>query len=201
MDTMCGWCYGFSDVINTIHEKYKQDLDFTILPAGMWTGDNVKVMDSKLRDFIEYHNPTVTKVTGKIFGDEYKKYILQNNGFVLDSLPGAKAISVMQTLKQEKTFEYLKKIQSAFYVHGNDTNDWRLYARIAESFGISEEIFKNEYFSDLQKKAVNDCFTFAQQLGVYSYPSLVAVAEGKTEIIAQGNLELNTLDRIIRNYI
>lgn len=29
MDTMCGWCYGFSDVITEIQEKYKSvyDLD------------------------------------------------------------------------------------------------------------------------------------------------------------------------------
>lgn len=201
MDTMCGWCYGFSDVINTIHERYKTHLDFMILPAGMWTGDNVKVMDPKLRDFIEYHNPAVTNLTGKVFGDEYKKNILQNNGFALDSLPGAKALTVMQALKKEKTFEYLKEIQSAFYVHGKDTNDWRLYARIAESFGISEDVFKNEYFSDMQEKAVNDCFTFVQQLGVASYPSVVAVVEGKSEIIAQGYLELDELDTMIRSYI
>ena len=37
----------------------------------------------------------------------------------------------MQTVKKEKTFEYLKEIQNAFYVHGKDTNDWQLYANIA----------------------------------------------------------------------
>ena len=42
MDTMCGWCYGFSDVITKIQEKYKEVYDFSILPGGMWVGDKVK---------------------------------------------------------------------------------------------------------------------------------------------------------------
>ncbi|MBZ9686939.1 hypothetical protein G9F72_011440 [Clostridium estertheticum] len=39
MDTMCGWCYGFSDVITKIHEKHKDKYDFEIIPGGMWMGD------------------------------------------------------------------------------------------------------------------------------------------------------------------
>lgn len=28
MDTMCGWCYGFSDVISQVYEKYKSDFRY-----------------------------------------------------------------------------------------------------------------------------------------------------------------------------
>ena len=115
MDTMCGWCYGFSDVINQVHEKYKNNIDFTILPAGMWIGEDVKTMNSSLSHFIKTHNITVTKLTGKKFGDEFEKNILQNSEAVLDSLPGAKAVVIMQKLNKEKTFEYLKEIQNSFF--------------------------------------------------------------------------------------
>lgn len=46
---------------------------------------------------------------------------------------------VMQTVKKEKSFENVKEIQNAFYMDGKDTNDWQLYADIAENFGISKE--------------------------------------------------------------
>ena len=201
MDTMCGWCYGFSDVINEVHEKYKSHLEFTILPAGMWIGENVKTMNSSLSNYMETHNATITKLTGKKFGNEFQKNILQNNGIVLDSLPGAKAVVVMQTVKREKTFAYLKEIQNAFYVHGKDTNDWRLFADIAYNFGVSEQIFKNEYFSDKQSKAMREYFAFAQHLGVSSYPSVVAVTEGKAKLISQGHMQLSELDARISEYI
>ena len=201
MDTMCGWCYGFSDVINQAHEKYKNDFDITILPAGMWIDENVKIMNDSLSHFIRTHNITLTKLTGKKFGDGFEKNILQNNGLILDSLPGAKAVVVMQAVKKEKSFEYLKEIQNAFYMHGKDTNDWQLYADIAEKFGVSMEVFKKEYFSDQHAKIVNDCFALAEQLGVSTYPSVVAVIEGKTKLISQGYVEWSELEVILDRYI
>ena len=201
MDTMCGWCYGFSDVINQVHEKYKSDFDFTILPAGMWVGENVKIMNDRLSHFIKNHNTTLTKLTGKRFGDEFDKNILQNNGVILDSLPGAKAVVTMQALNKEKNFEYVKAIQNAFYVHGKDTNDWQLYADLADSFGVSKEIFKQEYFSDQQSTKVRDCFALAEQLGVSTYPSVIAVIEGKAKLISQGYLQLSELEERLDQYI
>lgn len=201
MDTMCGWCYGFSDVINQVHEKYKSELDFTILPAGMWIGESAKTMNSSLSHFMKTHNVTITKLTGKKFGHEFEKNILQKNEVVLDSLPGAKAVVIMQTIKKEKTFEYLKEIQKAFYVDGKDTNDWQLYANIANNFGVSKEVFKKEYFSDQQSKIVNDCFVLAEQLGVSTYPSVVAIIEGRSQLISQGYMPLSELEVILDKYI
>nr|WP_268038452.1 hypothetical protein [Clostridium estertheticum] len=42
MDTMCGWCYSFSDVVTKIYEEFKDQVDFTIVPAGMWLNEDVK---------------------------------------------------------------------------------------------------------------------------------------------------------------
>lgn len=50
---------------------------------------------------------------------------------------------------------------------------------IAYNFGVSKEIFKEEYFSDKYAKIVSDCFALAEQLGVSTYPSVVAIIEGK----------------------
>lgn len=201
MDTMCGWCYGFSDVISQVHDKYKGDLDFTIVPAGMWVGDNVQTMNNSLGSFMKTHNVTITKLTGKNFGNEFEKNILQNNKFILDSFPGAKAVLVMQTIKKDKMFEYLKEIYRAFYVQGQNTNDWQLYANLAEKFGVPNELFKREYFSDEQSKAVNIGFAFAQKLRVSTYPSVVAVIEGNAKLISQGYMELSELDAALAKYI
>ena len=201
MDTMCGWCYGFSDVINQVHEKYKNDLDFTILPAGMWIDENVKTMDGNLSHFMKTHNVTITKLTGKKFGNEFEKNVLESNGVVLDSLPGAKAVAIMQAVKKEKTFEYLKEIQNAFYVHGKDTNDWQLYENIAYNFGVPKEIFKKEYYSNQNSKTLSDSFALAEKLGVSTYPSVVAVRDGKVQLISEGYMPLRELEVILDQYI
>src|SRR5665647_752600 len=93
MDTMCGWCYGSSDVITKIQEKYKDVYDFNLLPGGMWTGDNVKKISTELRNYVKGHNVEIEKLTGKSFGEGYKN-VLEGPSIVLDSFPGAKAVVV-----------------------------------------------------------------------------------------------------------
>lgn len=199
MDTMCGWCYGFSDVISQIYDKYKQDLDFTVVPAGMWIGENVQIMNPRLGNFMKTHNVTISELTGKQFGDDLEKNILQHDNFKLDSLPGATAVTIIQSKNREKTFAYIKQIYNAFYVQGKNTNDWQLYADLATAFGIEKETFKKEYFSDAQLQNVQHGFSLANTLGVNTYPSVVAVEDGKIQLLSQGYIKFDELDKIITN--
>jgi putative protein-disulfide isomerase len=41
MDPLCGWCYGNSDNVLELFEKYKNEIKFEILPGGMWVGENI----------------------------------------------------------------------------------------------------------------------------------------------------------------
>ncbi|WP_346354028.1 DsbA family protein [Azotosporobacter soli] len=200
MDTMCGWCYGFSDVISQIHAAHKDKFDFTVVPSGMWVGGHVQKMNSALAAFMKTHNVTIAQLSGKTFGSAFEKNILEKENFVLDSLPGAKAMLVMQTLQKESLFEYMKKIYHAFYVLGQDANDWQVYAELALSFGIAKDVFEKEYFSAAQGKSVQESFAFAQQLGVSTYPSVVAVVDGKAHLLSQGYKTFDEVNAAIRNY-
>ncbi|SFB25978.1 hypothetical protein [Clostridium frigidicarnis] len=88
MDPMCGWCYGFSDVITKINDRYKEDFEFTILPGGMWRDENVKKMNSELASYIKSHNKQIESLTNKHFGEGFEKNILENEEAILDSMPG-----------------------------------------------------------------------------------------------------------------
>ncbi|WP_312340020.1 DsbA family protein [Anaerospora hongkongensis] len=201
MDTMCGWCYGFSDVISQIHDKYKKHLDFAVLPAGMWTGKNVHNMNASLGEMMKSHNVTITRLTGKAFSDEFEEKVLRSNHYILDSFPGANAVMVMQTLNKDQLFEYIKQIYHAFYIQGQNMNDWQLYANLATKFNISEDIFEREYFSEVQMQNVKDGFTLAYKLGVTTYPSVVALLEGKPQLISQGYKQFSEIDTAIAKYI
>ncbi|MDU2064470.1 MAG: DsbA family protein [Sporomusaceae bacterium] len=199
MDPMCGWCYGFSDVMSQIHDKYKADFDFTVLPAGMWVGDHVQVMNSQLGSMIKSHNTTITKVTGKSFGPDFEANILEKDQAVLDSLPGSKAIIAMQNLQEDKVFAYIKQIYQAFYIEGRDMNDWRIYAELAAKYGIPEAVFQAEFFSEENLPKVKQAFDLAEKLGATTYPSLVAVQENEIQLVSQGYTAFSELDaRIAR---
>lgn len=186
MDTMCGWCYGFSDVISNIHDKYKNSFELIVVPAGMWVGNNVQIMNEKLGHLIKDHNTTITKVTGKRFGIDFEINVLQKEAYVLDSLPGAKAITVMQRLKEDKLFSYMKQIYQAFYIEGQDMNDWRVYAELAVKYGVDKEAFKAEFHSKENLQKVEDAFNFAKKLRVTTYPTLVATQLDEIRLLTEG---------------
>ncbi|SHJ94125.1 putative protein-disulfide isomerase [Clostridium cavendishii DSM 21758] len=197
MDTMCGWCYGFSDVITKIEEKYKEDYDFEILPGGMWTYDNVKTMNKSLGEYIKGHNSRIEELTGKKFGQNFNENILGNSDIFLDSLPGAKALVLIQKLNKDITFKFLKKIQEAFFVHGKNVNQIETYTEIAESFGMSKEIFEKEYLSKELEQDTIKYFSMVNSIGALSFPTVIAVNGDKAKIIAQGYSTFNELDRAI----
>lgn len=197
MDTMCGWCYGFSDVITAIQEKYKDVYDFIILPGGMWTGDNVKTMNDSLGTYIKGHNIKIEEITGKKFGEGFNKNIVENGDMVLDSLPGAKAVILMQRLKKDAVFSFLKKMQEAFFIEGKDTNKLETYLEIAEKFQISKEEFAKEFLAESLTKEAFKAFSMVASMGAMSFPTVIVVEGDKGRIISQGHSTFEELDQIL----
>ena len=196
MDTMCGWCYGFSDVITKIHEKYKDKYDFEIIPGGMWVGDDVKKMDTHLGEFIKTNNARIETLTGVYFGEAYNN-VLESGHRVLDSFPGSKAVALLQESNRNMAFTFLKKIQEAFFINGEDMNDITVYTKIAESFGISKEAFEKRFISQELSEEVFEYFKKAQLLGAHSFPTVLLEKGNKRTIIAQGYSNFEELDKIL----
>lgn len=197
MDTMCGWCYGFSDVITKIEEKYKDSYDFDILPGGMWTDEDVKTMSHSLGNYIKGHIVRIEQLTGKHFGEGYNKNILESNSIILDSFPGAKAVVLVSKMKKEVAFDFLKKIQEAHFVEGKDMNNLEVYSEIAESFNIPKDEFEKKYLSaDLTKETLK-AFEMVEALRVASFPTVIAIKDNKRIMIAQGYSSFEDLDRAL----
>jgi len=197
MDTMCGWCYGFSDVITRIEEKYKDSYDFDILPGGMWTDEDVKTMSHSLGNYIKGHIVRIEQLTGKHFGEGYNKNILESNSIILDSFPGAKAVVLVSKMKKEVAFDFLKKIQEAHFVEGKDMNNLEIYSEIAESFNIPKDEFEKKYLSaDLTEETLK-AFEMVEALRVASFPTVIAIKDNKRIMIAQGYSSFEDLDRAL----
>lgn len=187
MDVMCGWCYAFSDVITKINEEFKDQVDFSIVPAGMWLNENIKKITPNFSDFIRENNIRITEISGKEFGEDFY-LMLKDRDTVLDSLPGSKAINIINKIDNKASFKYLKALQKEFFVNGKNMNDLNVYSKIAEEFGIDGENFKKQFSS---KKLIDETFkqfNFAKELGVRSYPSLVLVINEEPSLISSGYL-------------
>ncbi|MCB2288518.1 DsbA family protein [Clostridium sp. CS001] len=196
MDTMCGWCYGMSGFITEIQEKYKDVYDFNLLPGGMLIGDDVIKVDASFSDFLKDSNKKVEKLTGKKFGKAYNENVIEKKSIILDSLSGAKAVVIIQKLKKEVAFSFLKKVQEAFFVEGKDMNNLDGYMEIAKSFNISDEEFEKEFNSEEIRLETFKCFEMAGTMGVEVFPTVVVEELGKATIKSKGYSNFEELDRI-----
>ena len=185
MDLMCGWCYSFSDVVTKIQEEFKDQVDFTIVPAGMWLDNDVKKMSPGFSDFIRSNNVRITELSGKEFGEDYYS-LLSNSNTVLDSLPGSKAINVINNLENQARFRYLKMLQKEFFINGKNMNDVEVYSNVAEDLGIDSDLFKKEFSSQELIDQTFKQFNFASELNVRSFPSLVLDNNGSYSLISSG---------------
>lgn len=108
MDPLCGWCYGNITNTQKLYDKYKDELDFEILPAGMWTGANARKQSKQMAQFIKKHDPQVQQTTGTEFGKDYFEFI-ENEAIVLDSeVPSRTIVSVKKYGLHKQFFLLLK---------------------------------------------------------------------------------------------
>lgn len=200
MDVMCGWCYAFSDVITKINEEFKDQVDFSIVPAGMWLNENIKKITPNFSDFIRENNIRITEISGKEFGEDFY-LMLKDRDTVLDSLPGSKAINIINKIDNKSSFKYLKALQKEFFVNGKNMNDLNVYSKIAEELGIDGENFKKQFSS---KELIDETFkqfNFAKELGVRSYPSLVFVNNDEVSLISSGYSSLEEVRAHIKKIL
>ncbi|HET8830003.1 MAG TPA: DsbA family protein, partial [Pelobium sp.] len=69
-DALCGWCYGFSDVMTKLYHEYKNDFDFEVISGGMILGDREGPI-SGTAELIKTHLPRVEETTGVVFGQGF----------------------------------------------------------------------------------------------------------------------------------
>ncbi|MCD0488787.1 DsbA family protein [Pedobacter sp. MC2016-14] len=195
MDPLCGWCYGNSSNTQKLYDKYKNVLDFEILPAGMWTGTNARKQSKQMAQFIKKHDPQVQQTTGTEFGKEYFEFI-ENEEVALDSEVPSRAIVSIKKLWASQAIPFAVEVQKARYWYGKDLNEDETYLRICEKFGLDKTEFLQVFHSEIIKKETQQTFALAKQYAS-SYPTLLAEKEGKYYVLEQGYASFETISNRI----
>jgi putative protein-disulfide isomerase len=195
MDPLCGWCYGNSTNTQKLYEKYKDQLDFEILPAGMWVGENARKQSKPMAQFIKKHDPQVQQTTGTEFGKAYFEFI-ENETIILDSEVPSRAIVTVKKLWNTQAVPFTIEVQKARYWYGKDLNKEETYVIICEKLGLDKTEFLKVFHSDSIEKQTKETFNLAQQYA-NSYPTLLAEKEGKFYVLEQGYASFETISKQI----
>ena len=197
-DALCGWCFGFSPVMQAVYDEYYKEFDFEIISAGMMLREGAGRV-SKVAPYIHKTYKRVEETTGIIFGLAFLKNLEEGEIFFNSETP-ALALSACKRLRPDKAFEFAIHIQNSVYFDGKEPENMDLYRYLAVNYGIDPDEFELTMRSPEIKEETHYDFALAKQLQVRAYPAVfIQKSEDKFYMIAKGFTDYETLELRISN--
>ncbi|MEO6719200.1 MAG: DsbA family protein [Ferruginibacter sp.] len=202
-DAYCGWCYGFSPVIKTIAEEFKDRFDFEVLSGGMIISEKAKHI-SVTAGYIQQAYKVVEEHTGIKFGADYLWHI--NNPDDSDWYPSSEkpaiALCIFKEYYPERQVEFAADLQYALHYEGRDLGDDEAYRHLLEKYSIQPEAFYTKLKSEEYKEKAYYEFALCKQLQVTGYPAvLVQVNESKFHLVARGYTSYDDIKQRLENVL
>lgn len=196
-DALCGWCYGFSPVIEQLYNTYKDEIDFEVLSGGMIMGSRVGPV-GKIAPYISNAYKDVERAAGVKFGEEFLENILKNGTAVFSSEKPAVAMSVFKTYYPDKTVLFAGTLQKAIYYDGMEPEDVEAYGKYARQYGIDPL----EFIAKMEEKNYRDMaeceFQQVAEWGIGGFPTVVYQQGDKFYLIARGYTPYRELEEIVQ---
>ncbi|MFN4082128.1 MAG: DsbA family protein [Bacteroidia bacterium] len=190
-DPMCGWCFGFSKVIEDLEKNYKSEFEFEIISGGMVIGDR----EGPIGDFADYIlgvYKRLEETCSVSFGQPYLNQLKSKNLWSGSTKPTI-AIEAFKLFEPDKAIAFAKLVQHAYFVDGKDLRDENVYVEIASNFNVNKQEYIKALNSEDMRKAANDGFQLSANFGVTSYPCVILVWKEKYYMVAKGYTPYNNL--------
>lgn len=187
-DAYCGWCYGFSKVMNQVKKNFANQFNFEVLSGGMILPEK-PIHINATADYIKENYKIVEEYSDIKFGQDYLWHI--NNPDLSDwfpnSLKPAIALSIFKELYPEKQIEFITDLQQALYFEGRDLTDDEAYQLILSKYNINEKDFYLKLKSEEFKQKAEYDFALCKQLKITGFPTLlIQSSETKLYLVSRG---------------
>ena len=202
-DAYCGWCYGFSNIIQKVFKKYKTQVYFEVLSGGMVLPEN-PVPIANTASYIKSASRKVEELTGIKFGEDYLWHI--NNPDKSDWFPNSEkaaiALCIFKEIYPEQQVAFASDLLYALNFEGRDLTDNESYKHLLAKYKIDENLFYEKLKSDLYKDKAHYEFSLCKQLKVSGFPMVFIQAnELKFYLISKGYSSFENIDDRIKNVL
>ncbi|MDX8031078.1 DsbA family protein [Lentzea sp. BCCO 10_0856] len=186
-DACCGWSHAFSGTLEEVIARHPE-LPVEVVSGGLFTG--ARRVPIREYGFIKGANAQITARTGVTFGAAFDA-LIADGSFVMDSEAAARGLIALRQFAPDRAAELAVAMQKAFFHDGLSLSNAKTYRMIADAFGIDSDAvvgaFKNaEHEAD---------FNRAAQLGVSSFPTLLAVQGNKAFALARGHSTADEIEK------
>ena len=154
-------------------------------------------MNDGMKSEIKGHWEHVHQATGQPFDYAF----FERDGFVYDTEPSCRAVVATRRLAPDLAFDFLKRVQEAFYAMNRDVTDLDVLADIAEETGIDRTAFTAEYTAGQTITETWRDFETSRTMGVTGFPTLlVGSDDGDYEVITAGYRPWEKIKERIEDY-
>jgi putative protein-disulfide isomerase len=200
-DAYCGWCYGFSKVIQQVALDFKNQLETEVLSGGMILPEK-PVHISATAGYIQNSYKKVEELTGATFGSDYLWHIFnfEDSDWFPHSEKPAIALCIFKEFYPDRSIEFAADLQYALHYEGRDLTDDEAYRHLLEKYSIHPEIFYERLKSEEYKEKAHYEFSLVKQLKVTGFPAvLLQTGELKFHLLANGFTDYETLKTRLSN--
>jgi len=170
VDPMCSWCCRL---------RTKGDMDW----------------DETAKEYLKGHWKQVEKRTGQPFSN----ILFEKEDFEYDTYPACKAIVVVRELwGDEKSFDYLHRIQKAFYVEGRDITKLDVLSELFEETSENIKYFRDFYQTARAELLMQHDFVKARSMGANAFPSVVIIDEDGHMVCQKGYRSLLEIENLLK---
>lgn len=188
-DPFCGWCYASAPALGSLAAKFPGQL--RMMPSGLFFGSRPV---SSMSDHAWRNDQRIQSLTGQQFSEDYHHNVLLAPNGVFSSAPATLALQALGELDARLEPYFLHAVQIARYVDGHDTAKEEEVAKVAVSVaaehghhltveGFTDRLRNDAELHDRTLERTETSQTHMDTLGIRGVPQLVAVVDGKPNVL------------------
>lgn len=194
-DPICGWCYGFTPVIQQLQAQFKGEMSVEVLSGGMLLSANRRPA-SAMFNYIKEAHKQVEATTGITFGQPFLEQYLRSDD-VMDSEKPSIALTVFKHYQPDHAVNFAHDMQVALNLEGKSLNDDQTYRELLQKYNIPAEQFLQRMQEDDNKYATHQEFNIVQQWGITGFPAAILEKDEELYLIARGFTPMDKMLHVI----
>jgi len=199
-DPLCGWCYGFTSVLDKLHAAFHDRLSFDVLSGGMIMGDRVGPI-GQVAPYIKRAYKDVENRTGVTFGEKFLNEVLEPGTAVFSSEKPCIALTAFKSYQPEQVVSFAHALQHAVYYDGKDLTDDAIYPDLVKPYGIDGDNFVQKLNSTDSKRKTHEEFKIVGEMGISGFPTVLLLTQKQNYLLARGYTDFEPLHQTIEKIL
>ena len=202
-DAWCGWCYGFSPVMQQLNHEFRNMLTIEVLSGGMILPEQ-PVHVGVMAGYVLENYERVEETSGVHFGEDYLWHMrhADMSDWFPSSEKSAIALSIFKEYQPEHQVDFIADLQKALFMEGRDLTDDEAYRHLLYKYAIDETIFYERLHSEVFRQKAHDEFAICRQLKATGFPQLMLqTSDNKVYLINRGYENYESVSKKINQII